>query len=193
MPSRIDPVDVDESDDSAVNERLRETTEAWYGDSAFFGAMAHRPPLLQNFMHLFETFAESARLSAELLELARLRVAAVHECAYCRTVRNQEVADAVAPREAAVLDDDINTEPLSDREALAVRLAEQMSRDPQRITDAFFTQLREEFTDETLIELLLFLSIEVGLDRFTVAIQLDTTDEGPYPTGLEYPMSRSDR
>lgn len=189
MPSRIDPVTPGESDDPDVNDRLQETVDGWYGDSAFFGAMAHRPILLERFMELFEAFGESDSFDPELLEIARLRVAAVHECAYCGTVRTREVADAVAPKEAAVFGDEIDTDPLTRREALAVRFADQMSRDAQQITDGFFAELREEFTDAEIVELALFLSLEVGLDRFTTALRLDTTEESPYPTGLEYPLT----
>jgi alkylhydroperoxidase family enzyme len=189
MPSRIDPLAPDDADDEAVAALLRETA-AWYDDTAFFGAMAHRPPLLERFVALFEAFAESGRLDAELLELVRLRVAAVHECAYCGTVRTREVADAVAPREAAVLGDEVDADPLTDREALAVRLADQLSRDPQRLTDECFAGLRAEFGDETLVELLLFATLEIGLDRFCIALRLDTTDGSPYPSNLTYPLSR---
>lgn len=189
MPSRIEPLAPDDAADETVAALLRETT-SWYGDSAFFGAMAHRPPLLERFVALFEAFAETGPLDVELLELVRLRVAAVHECAYCGTVRTRSVADAVAPREAAVFGDEVDIGPLTDREVFAVRLADQLSRDPQRLTDDLFADLRAEFGDETLVELLLFTSLEVGLDRFCIALRLDTTDGSPYPSNLTYPLSR---
>ena len=180
-----------EADDPEVNDLLRETAD-WYGDAAFFGAMAHRPALLEGFVALFETVAERGSFDPELLELARLRVAAVHQCAYCATVRTREVAHAVAPREAAVLGEEIDPAPLAEREALAVRFADLMSRDPQRITDDFFADLRGAFTDAEIVELGLFLALEVGLDRFCIALRLDTTGDGPYPTGLSYPFDRGD-
>lgn len=191
MPSRIRPVKPGEADDEEVNDRLRDTSEGWYGDSAFFGAMAHCPPLLERFIDTFETFSESGSFDPVLLELARLHVAEVHKCAYCATVRTQTVEEEVAPKEQAVFGDEIDTEPLSKRETLAVQFADQMSSDPQRITDTFFTELREEFTDAEIVELALFLSLEVGLDRFTIALQLDTADDSRYSTGLTYPFNRT--
>ena len=190
MPSRIRPLEPGESDDPEVNDRLRETAEGWYGDSAFFGAMAHRPELLKRFMETFEAFAAGS-FEPELLELARLRIAVAHQCAYCATVRTRDVEDAVAPKEEAVFGEEIDTGPLSRREALAVRFADQMSADPQRITDAFFDELCEVFGEEEVVELALFLSLEVGLDRFTIALRLDTSEDSPYPTGLEYPYEES--
>lgn len=190
MPSRISPIEPGEADDPEVDDRLRETAEEWYGDSAFFGAMAHRPVLLKRFMETFEAFGEDGSLDPVLFELVRLRVAAVHECAYCATVRTRAVEEAVEPKEAAVLGEELDTEPLSEREALAVELADELARDPQRITDARFEEFRAVFTDAALIELLLFASLEIGLDRFTVALRLDTTAASPYPTDLSYPFSR---
>jgi uncharacterized peroxidase-related enzyme len=192
MPSRIRPLEPGEAKDAEVNERLQETAEGWYGDSAFFGAMAHRPVLLERFMDTFEAFSEDGSFDPELLELARLRVAEVHRCAYCATVRTRAVEEAVAPKEEAVYGDTIRTDALSEREALAVQFADQLSENPQRITDEFFDELRAAFTDAEIVELALFLSLEVGLDRFTIALQLDTAEDSPYPTGLSYPFTRTD-
>ncbi len=191
MPSRIEPVAPGEADSDDVNQFLQEAAEGWYEDSAFFGAMAHQPVHLKRIAAALRRFPESDGLDPELLELMRLRVAAVHQCAYCGTVRTQAVREAVAPKEDALFGEEVDEDELTHREALAVRLAGEMSRDPQEISDEFFESLREEFTDDELIELLLFASLEVGLDRFCIALRLDTTEDSPYPTGLEYPLDRS--
>lgn len=191
MASRIDPIAPGEASNEEVNRYLREAAEGWYEDSAFFGAMAHQPVLLKRLVAALRRFPESDALDTELLELIRLRVAAVHQCAYCGTVRTQEVKEAVAPKEEAIFSEEIDTDALTRREALAVRVADEMSKDPQEMTDEFFDELRMEFTDEEIIELLLFAGLEVGLDRFCIALRLDTTEDSPYPSGLEYPLDRS--
>jgi len=191
MPSRIAPIAPGEAEDEEVNQYLREAAEGWYEDSAFFGAMAHQPVLFRRIVAALRRFPESDALDAELLELMRLRVAAVHRCAYCGTVRTRAGKEAVAPKEDAVFGAEIDADALTRREALAVRVADGMSRGPQEMTDPFFEELREQFTDEEIVELLLFAGLEVGLDRFCIALRLDTTGEGPYPTGLEYPLDRS--
>lgn len=191
MVSRIEPIAPGEAQDDEVNQFLREAADGWYEDAAFFGAMAHQPVLLRRLVAALRRFPESDALDAELLELMRLRVAAVHQCAYCGTVRTRAVREAVADKEDAVFGAEIDTDALTAREALAVRLADVMSRDPQALTDEFFEDLRAEFTDATIVELLLYAGIEVGLDRFCIALRLDTTPDSPYPTGLEYPLDRS--
>lgn len=187
MPSRINRVRPGEAADESVNDLLREAEEGWYGDAAFFGVMAHQPALFEGIVSVLEMFPQSEQLSAETLELVRLKIAETHECAYCATVRTKAVKSDVTPKEEAVFGK-IDGDSLTRREELAVRLGEQMSSDPQRITDAFFDELRAVYDDATLIELLLFVSLEVGLDRFCIALTLDTTEESPYPTGLEYPL-----
>lgn len=190
MPSRIDPVRPGESADEDVDRILRESEEGWYKDGAYFGAVAHQPRLLKRLVETFRLFPRSDSIDAETLELMRLRVAAVHGCAYCGTVRTWDVKDEVEPKEDAVFADEIDVSRLSRREELAVRLADYMSRDPQDMPDAFFEELRAEYSDAAIIELLLFAGLEVGLDRFCIALRLDTTENSPYPTGLEYPLER---
>lgn len=188
--SRIDPIEPGDADDEDVDRILRESENGWYKDSAYFGAVAHQPRILKRLVETFRLFPRSDSIDGEILELMRLRVAAVHGCAYCGTVRTWEVKDDVEPKEDAVFGDEIDSSALTRREELAVRVADYMSRDPQEIPDAFFEELREEYSDEAIIELLLFAGLEVGLDRFCIALRLDTTEESPYPTGLEYPLDR---
>jgi len=188
--SRIDAVRPGEAADEEANQLLHEAREGWYCDSAFFGAMAHQPELLKRLVDVFDAFPQSDGIDAELLELMRLRVAENHECAYCSTVRTQEVRDEVAPKERAVFGE-IDPTLLTTREELAVRLVDYLSEDPHRITDEFFDRLSEVYSEDEVIELLLFGCLEVGLDRFTIALELDTDEESSYPSGLEYPFERS--
>lgn len=188
MASRIDIVSPGQSGDETVNELLQEAQEGWYEDAAFFGAMAHQPQLFKRIVETLEAFPQNDSIDPAMLELMRLRVAVVHQCAYCATVRTRNVRDDVAPRESAVLGGEIEADALTQREFLAVRLADLLSGDPHRLTDEFFARLRDEFTDPELVELLLFASLEVGLDRFTIALRLDTTEESTYPTSLTYPF-----
>lgn len=190
MTGRPEPIAPGEADDEEVEEILRESEEGWYRDSAYFGAVAHQPRLLKRLVRTFRLFPRSDAIDAETLELMRLRVAAVHGCAYCGTVRTWEVREAIEPKEDAVFGEEIDVDALTRREELAVRIADYMSRDPQAIPDEFFDELGEEYEEETVVELLLFAALEVGLDRFCIALRLDTTEKSPYPTGLEYPLER---
>lgn len=188
MPSRIEPLAPGEANDDEVNRILEESETDWYRDSAYFGVVAHLPRLLKRFVRTFRLFPITDEIDAETLELMRLRVAFVHGCAYCGTVRSWDVKDAVEPKENVIFSETIDSSTLTDREELAVRVADYMSKDPQKISDDFFDELREEYSDEAILELLVFAALEVGLDRFCIALRLDTSEKSPYPTGLTYPL-----
>lgn len=91
------------------------------------------------------------------------------------------------PKEDAVFGE-VDPNGLTRREYLAVSLAEQLSEDPHRIRDEFFEELSHVFTEREIVELLLFASLEVGLDRFCIALELQPTDNSAYPDSVEYPM-----
>lgn len=187
MTSRPMPLDSDAVSDPEVAERIEDAKSGWYGDAAFFGAMAHCPEIFNHIVAAFESFGQRANIDTELLELMRLKVAESHQCAYCATVRTLDVRDAVKPKEDAVFGD-ITEDELTRREYLAVSLAKQLSEDPHRIHDDFFENLQEVFTEAEIIELLLFGSLEVGLDRFCIALELQPTDDSAYPDDVEYPL-----
>mgnify|MGYP006275294211 CR=1 FL=1 len=183
-PNALQPADVT---DETAQAWLEEAEESWYGDSAFFGAMAHCPAIFKNIVNVFETFGQGEHIDGDLLELMRLKVAEVHQCAYCATVRTLDVRKSVKSKEDAIFGE-IDAEALTQQEYLAVSLAEQLSKDPHRVTDKFFEQLQEVFSEEEIIELLLFGSLEVGLDRFCIALELQPTDDSAYPNEVEYPL-----
>ncbi|SEP08042.1 hypothetical protein SAMN04487948_11343 [Halogranum amylolyticum] len=187
MPSRIEPLSPTDVEDNELRQLLEETQDGWYQETAFFGAMAYVPDLLERIYSLFAVFPVNEQIDLELLELMRLRIATVHECAYCATVRTVAVEDTIAEKEDAVMRSEIDEQPLTTREVAAVRLADSLAENPQRLSDTEFTALQEPFTEEEFIELLIFASIEVGFDRFCIALRLDTTTESDYPSGLEYP------
>lgn len=185
--SRIQPLESDDAPDEEVQQRLATAEDGWYGDAAFFGAMAYAPVLFTRLYDTLDAFPSSEHITPELLELMRLRIAAVHECAYCATVRTMDVRDEVADRENAVLSNKIDSDQLTYREELAVTLADHFASNPHHISDDFVGTLRETFSDAETVELLLFASLEVGLDRFCIALELDTTDASSYHSDLNYP------
>jgi alkylhydroperoxidase family enzyme len=187
MGSRPNIIRPQDTDDQTTRELLREAESSWYGDAAFFGAMAHRPEIFKNIVTMFESFGQGTSVDLELLELMRIKVAELHQCAYCATVRTVEVRNAVKPKENAIFGD-IDEDRLTDREYLAVSLAEEISEDPHKIRENLFDDLQGVFAESEIVELLLFASLEVGLDRFCIALELQPTDNSAYPDHVEYPM-----
>lgn len=86
MPSCIEHVRPGDAADGTVNDLLREAEEGWYGDAAYYGAMAHQPALFKRMGSVIETFPQQGQLSPQTRELVWLKITEVHQCAYCTTV-----------------------------------------------------------------------------------------------------------
>jgi len=81
----------------------------------------------------------------------------------------------------------INEKALSRREYLAVKLAEYMAGDPNCITDSFYRELKGEFSEEEIVELVFACAIFNFGNKFNITMRLDTTEESDYPKGMAYP------
>ena len=93
------------------------------------------------------------------------------------------MSDQVRPKEDAIFGGD--TSDLSKREALALELAERIAGDPHTVTTGFWNTLKEEFTDDELVEMTFACSIFNWGNKFNITMQLDT-DGTTYESGMEY-------
>ncbi len=62
---------------------------------------------------------------------------------------------------------------LSARERAAVRFAEKLAVDHQKVDDALWAELRGQFSESELIELAMHTTLFIGLGRFNEVIGLD--------------------
>ena len=89
----------------------------------------------------------------------------------------------VKPKEDAIFGGDPSS--LTKREALAIELAERIAGDPHTVTGEFWTTLKDEFSDDELVELTFACSIFNWGNKFNITMRLDT-DGTTYPRGMEY-------
>ena len=97
------------------------------------------------------------RVDAYMFELMRLKTGQANDCMYWNTVRMNAVRAHVKPREEAALGGDY--ESLTRRESLAIQLAERIGKDPHSVNSGFWNTLKEEFSDEELVEMTFVCSI----------------------------------
>ncbi len=83
---------------------------------------------------------------------------------------------------------DIDESALSRREYLGVKLAEYMAGDPNYIPDAFYDELKAEYTEEEVVELIFGCSVFNFGNKFNITMRLDASEESKYPTGMTYPL-----
>ena len=190
MSSVVDPIKPGESEDAEVNKLLQEAVDGWWNDSAMFGVIAHQPDLLKTIIPVFAAFFMAGRIPPHMFELMRLKTGEINRCTYCATVRAAGIRDEVLPKEGAVFGD-IDADALTRREYLGVRLAEYMAGDPNYIPDSFYDELREEFTEAEIVELVFGCSIFNFGNKFNITMRLDATDESKYPSGMTYPLTEA--
>lgn len=101
------------------------------------------------------------------------------------TVRLAPVSEQVAPKEAHI-HQRIDTAKLSRREALAVQLAEGIASSPHTVDDDFFAELKTEFSEEEIVELVFGCSVYNFGNKFNITFRVDTGSDSPYQSGLQY-------
>ncbi|MBI4638655.1 MAG: hypothetical protein HY727_20150 [Candidatus Rokubacteria bacterium] len=80
---------------------------------------------------------------------------------------------------------------LSRREALAIRLIDRMVEDPHTVTDGFFGELRQAFSEDELIELVFAGALFIWGNHFNITMRVDTDPESAYPHNLRYATATS--
>ena len=72
----------------------------------------------------------------------------------------------------AAMDDD-GSDQLTPRERLAVRFAEKLAVDHRKIDDAFWDELRSQFSEAEIIELAAHTTLYIGFGRLNEIIGID--------------------
>ena len=110
--------------------------------------MAHRPEILAQWFTLDSTIRFSQVLSPKLKEEVRRAMAPGIGCVFCASL-GDPAAEHADPKEA-----------------LAVAFAERVVADSHSIDDATFDVLKQEFTDEEIVELVCWVSFLFGAQLF---------------------------
>ncbi len=97
------------------------------------GVLAHRPELAARYRAFMQSLRSEAALPPRLLELCRLRIAHIHDCAAELAVRDEQVA--LSPAELSELAAG-RTERFDEAEQVALEVAEQIPFAHHQLSDA---------------------------------------------------------
>jgi AhpD family alkylhydroperoxidase len=122
---------------------------------------AYRPGLAAAQLRLYAEIFDHSVLDKRLLELVRLRIAALNDCRACRVARK---SDDVTEEEIACLASDDPR--FSARERAAIRFAELFALDHDAIGEDVFAELAVHFSNEEIVELGLYSALMLGNGRF---------------------------
>jgi uncharacterized peroxidase-related enzyme len=159
--------------DPATNEALAEL-ERKTGPSNFYRAMAHKPDVLAAFPKLYGSIMGRGALDRRLKEMIYLAVATVNECSYCTAAHLAGARKAgLTEREIEDIQSETNQN-FSASEQTALHYAREMTR---ACADEYGTRehLREQFSEEQLVELTLVIAMANFTNRFNngLNIQVD--------------------
>ena len=141
------------------------------GNAIRDSALGLVPETLEAIITLNATVWQRSRVSAALLEIVRLRNARTVNCVYCKSVRYEVArAEGLTEERAAMIDADYAASALSEREKLAIALADAFLGYPAGVSAALAARLRREFPPAELASLLVALITFNFASRTAVAI-----------------------
>ena len=167
---------------------LREFTQVGISTELELGVtrmMAHAPEAAMAACQFVGGLTTTRTLPERLIELLRLRVAFHNQCRSCMAIRYNVARPDLSEDEVCSLETPEQVVNLSDRERLAVELGDRFACNHLSIDEAFFDQLKAQFTEAEIIELLLHCALYVGMGR--MAAVLDMTED--LPEGFNVPFS----
>ena len=138
-------------------------------------ALAHRPAMLSNFLSFYATVGRS--LERKLYEAVYLRTSLINGCRYCTQHHIQS-----GRRGGLTLDEmrwlkDGNYSSFAEKERVALRYTEKLTRKPDSATDADFVELKKHFSDEQIVDLHMLIGLANLTNRVT----------GPLDLPVEFP------
>jgi hypothetical protein len=133
----------------------KENTLSWIeertADTPLEAVLGQRPELLERYRAFYQSFWEEGLLPRRILELCRLRIAAIHDCASEWAIRDADAALGTAEL-ATLKRGEFSSFSTSEQVALAV--AEQIPYSHHQITDAQVAETEREFGAAGTVSLL---------------------------------------
>jgi uncharacterized peroxidase-related enzyme len=141
-------------------------------------ALAHRPAMLGNFLGFYPSVGRS--LDRRLYEAVYLRVSLINGCHYC-TQHHIQGAKRVGltPEQMKTLKEG-HYSGFGLAEQAALGYAERLTRTPDSASDTDFTELKEYFSDEQIVDLHMLIGLANLTNRVT----------GPLALEVEFPEEK---
>jgi alkylhydroperoxidase family enzyme len=140
---------------NAVDPATLDGEPAELAKDPFYGVLAHRPEILEAWFRLDKVFfGPSSALPNELKEEGRRALSQGAGCKLCASFGTPKPDNS------------------DRRESLAAAFADMVVQDHQSISDATFDVLREEFSDEEIVELVSWLCFKLGSNVFGSLMRL---------------------
>ncbi|RXH56535.1 carboxymuconolactone decarboxylase family protein [Granulicella sibirica] len=140
-----------------------------------FRTMAHRPEIFKTIIAHMEAVLNTGTLTKALKELVIVRTSQLNRTPYC-LASHTTIAKKLGWSEAqiAALDQPATGE-FSEREKVAIHLAEIMTLDAHGYSDADFFRLRSFFSEGEVVELMAAIGLFNYFNRFNDLLEMEPT------------------
>lgn len=133
----------------------------------------------RNWLRHWNELLNGGALPVPLKEMCRVLISMKHGCGYCSTVRSRIAFENGLTEEKLMATVDFETNPLFDeRERSALHFASLFKEGDDAIdNDEIYTDLKNHFTEEEIVELGLLCAETDGVGKFARSLRMRTWEE----------------
>jgi len=141
-----------------------------------FRTMAHRPEIFQTIIAHMEAVLNTGTLPKALKELVIVRTSQINRTPYC-LASHTAIARKLGWSDSQIeaLHDASASVEFTEREKVAIHLAEVMTSDAHAYSDAEFAELRSFFSEGEVVELMAAIGLFNYFNRFNDLLQMEPT------------------
>jgi uncharacterized peroxidase-related enzyme len=141
-----------------------------------FRTMAHRPEIFETIIAHMEAVLNTGTLPKALKELVIVRTSQLNRTPYC-LASHTTIARKLGWTEMQIeaLHDSAGSAEFSEREKVAIHLAEVMTLDAHSYSEAEFARLRSFFSEGEVVELMAAIGLFNYFNRFNDLLEMEPT------------------
>jgi uncharacterized peroxidase-related enzyme len=141
-----------------------------------FRTLVHRPEIFETIIAHMEAILNTGTLPKALKELVIVRTSQVNRTPYC-LASHTAIARKLgwSDQQIQELTDAPASANFTEREKVAIHLAEIMTRDAHAYTDADFARLRSFYSEGEVVELMAAIGLFNYFNRFNDLLQMEPT------------------
>lgn len=127
---------------------------------------------------------KSSPIDPVLRTLVTVRVSQINSCSFCVDLNSATLVKRGVPFEKVLALADWHRSSLfDDRERLALEFAEAVTKSDQTVSDQLMTRLKQQFDDDSLVELTGLISFQNMSSKFNSALSIPAQGFCPAPLG----------
>ena len=140
-----------------------------------FKVLSYNPGIASAMAGFLKALLSDGAVKGWYKELVAVRISTLMQSEYAIKAHNASARKKGASEERVAGVPDFEKGPYSGKEKLGFRLADRLHRGPKEVDDAFYAELKKEFTDTELVELFLTAAAFEMFPRFIDGLHIPVT------------------